>query len=989
MKNMYYKWKYRRMKRLFALAVMRKAVIKLQGCYRRRQARKLYMLVRSFRRNKAATKMQCFIRQRISIIRSKRRRMLFNTAARGELFSFESEPSLYADDTARPAMCKFFNIIRTLILQSDFVRAYKQADQLLAYYYQHSSESTGGTIGDILLYWSVYMGVYIASTAYWSKFGPTRQLNLFILERAMGLMLHYSNGLKTVYSIDSNPFTNSSIEVSLVYMRRYRIAYSLYDSLNIFYQLAHYNLISRLKLFDALMLKADILMLYTWLGSSYTPLNVPAVGMPSIKAIKIDRQASTKTMLANDGASSPILSPVCNGSYQQQVSPSHHVNCFLIVRKIWQMLLKAKSLLSQGSSDQYELKFRLELYTSLSTPVSLESSMKEFTRSYAIYHIPRPSAPNFRNLNITSPCGLAAMCKIVMIRYGFVVCVYGKLQSEHERTGSQGSLAAGSRPSVRVRRLSMMQNNTQDTPKVLPPISVFNVQAIMSTEERETLEGIAMQALNCSNLIRPYLLFSNEVEYLAETFDLYTSKNKAARRFSSSSFSASQGAYKRPTVDYRKLYAFLNDCIQLNLFTPLPMEESIDKREVESPWQISLPCLDRRRLELLEKNDSRYSSVLIQRVYRGHCGRLRFQKIKANYCVYRRKKWLAWKVVYKWRCLRKKLDYYASMIQSYYKGRLWRKYLELMRKKIVYIQCAVRVYLARQKVRRERERRNGGPTVYDMIPGGKVISIGDRMVCMKIYRCGNNYRMQGMDMVRCVEYTGHVYQNELGSLIEEYNDKPHESPKQQHRGHGRSSSTSSHMYGQNQKLRIWQYEKITAYILYHLALIPRIYAATNQLQASKKDTELVLIVSNSLHGVFTSEPPAPKMASKVSTSSVSRRKVCKSLNNLNLMQVKRLLPPIKPPGQVPEHLTILAEKKRLQEEERKAFYHSAKAEEDKKKVKKKPNNNLSGPSIKLGSMKRPVDGDDSSMKSSSQGSMRKSQSAAGSQDGKDRRKNNV
>lgn len=954
------------MKRLFALAVMRKAVIKLQGCYRRRQARKLYMLVRAIRRNKAATKMQCFIRQRIAIIRSKRRIMLFNIAARGELFTFESESSSYEGDKALPAVCMFFNIIRTLILHSDFIRAYKLADQLLAYYYEHSNsiESVGDPAADILLYWSVYMGVYVASTAYWSKFGPTRQLNLFILERAMGLILHYSNGLKTVYDIDSNPFTNNNIEVSLIYMRRYRIAYSLYDSLNVFYQLAHYNLISRLKLFDALILKADILMLYTWLGNAYAPLNVPAVGMPSIKAIKIDRQGSTKTMVVtNEGSNSPMSKPGQSNSFQPQVSisPSQFVNCFQMVRKIWQLLLKAKSLLSQGSSDQYELKFRLELYTSLSTPVSLESSMKEFTRSYAIYHIPRPSAPNFRNLNITSSCGLAAMCKISMIRYGFVVCVYGKLQSEQDsRTGSQGSLAAGSRPSVRVRRLSMMQNNsTQDTlPKVvLPPISVFNVQTIMSPEEREAVEAIAMQALKCSNLIRPYLLFSNEVEYLAETFDLYTSKNKAARRFSNSSFSASQGAYKRPTVDYRKLYAFLNDTIQLNLFTPLPMEATMDNKEVESPWQISLPCLDQRRLELLEKNDSRYSSVLIQRVYRGHCGRVRFKKIKANYAVFRRKKWLAWKVIYKWRCLRRKMDYCASVIQSFYKGRLWRKYLELMRKKILYIQCAVRVYLARQKVRRERERRNGGPMVYDMIPGGKVISIGDRKVYMKIFRCGNNYRMQGVDMIRSVEYSGHVYQDELGNLIEEYNEKPHDSHKPVH--NNRSTSATS-TYGSNQNLRIWQYEKITAYILHHLALIPRIFAASNQLQASKKDTDLVLIVSNTLHGVFTDEPPAPKMTLKSSSSSASRRGVNKPLNNLNLTQVKRLLPPIKPPGQVHEHLLILAEKKRRQEEEMKAFYIAGKGDEDKKKKVK-------------------------SNKGNAQQSMRKSQSA---QDTKDRRNMN-
>eukprot|EP01031_Cornospumella_fuschlensis_P046942 gene46942-57477_t len=198
-------------------------------------------------------------------------------------------------------------------------------------------------------------------------------------------------------------------------------------------------------------------------------------------------------------------------------------------------------------------------------------------------------------------------------------------------------------------------------------------------------------------------------------------------------------------------------------------------------------------------------------------------------------------------------------------------------------------------------------------------------------------------------------------------------------------------YGQNHKLRIWQYEKITAYILHHLALIPRIYAATNQLLASKKDTELVIIVSNILHGVFTDEPPAPKSTMRVSMSSISRRVASKSLNNLNLVQVKRLLPPIKPPGQVHEHLAILAEKKRQEEERLKAFYISAKADEGKKVVKKKPNNNNGngqGKNVILTSVKKAASGDDVSVRSDSKG-MRKSQSATSSQDSKDIRKNQM
>jgi hypothetical protein len=226
-----------------------------------------------------------------------------------------------------------------------------------------------------------------------------------------------------------------------------------------------------------------------------------------------------------------------------------------------------------------------------------------------------------------------------------------------------------------------------------------------------------------------------------------------------------------------------------------------------------------------------------------------------------------------------------------------------------------------------------------MIPAGKIVIVGDRKVYMKVHRCGNNYRLHGTDMVQSAEYHGQVFQDELTSLIDEYNKS---SPSQSNQ----RSQSPGHSYRNQQKLRIWQYENVCAYILRHLALIPRIYATTNELLGSKRDTDLVFIVSNNLRGVFTNQPPV-NVHSKKPESSLSRRTSIrsKSLNNLNIPQVQTLLPPIKPPSQVHEHIQILETRRRLEAERLRVYYSYSKKAKQEKKGPQKPG--LSGKSGKM------------------------------------------
>jgi hypothetical protein len=69
--------------------------------------------------------------------------------------------------------------------------------------------------------------------------------------------------------------------------------------------------------------------------------------------------------------------------------------------------------------------------------------------------------------------------------------------------------------------------------------------------------------------------------------------------------------------------------------------------------------------------------------------------------------------------VRKLRDMLATIIQKRAKGWLWRKHLFQMILCATKIQVLLRIVRAKRIVQEERKRKNGGPEVVNMTPGGK------------------------------------------------------------------------------------------------------------------------------------------------------------------------------------------------------------------------------------------------------------------------------
>lgn len=851
------------------MIVTKKAIIKLQSAFRRRIARRQYLIIRHIRRNKAATVIQSCVRRRQAVTGSERRRALIYHMIKSSDCVLSSSEWIHVDPV--------FQLLRDITLLGDFPKAYKASDLLVSHYQGLRGRRDCPPQALQLAFWSASIGTFLSSVTYWSKYGPTRQLNFFILERALGVVMQYAASNASCFPQSSNPFLSDDYQLSLAFRDTFQSPHRMFDVLDVFFQQCNLPNASRLKQFDALVLKADMLMLFLWWAPPPRTFSVAPDSLPVMRS-----------------------------------AGSTDIHSHRIVKRIWQLLLKAKSLLSPGSSDQYELKFRLEFYSSL---CQAQEQIREASQPLPVTFVSRNAAPNFRpNHSNLPPSGMSANVRLQVHRIGFLIIVTGRIQEDVSHSHEAGT--------YRHRNTKIAAAAPTTAPDLAAdPRRVFFSLPSMAEERRAQLLEQASDGLRQARFIRPLILFANEVEYLAEMHELYLIKS--SRRFSSLGSSSALGdkpqtvtvsvstTGKKPVLDYRKVAAFLVENVSLVLLLPSsgssPSEQArpSTRREkddsqssplhmIESPWQLSLADIDKRRMEFLESNDARYSALLIQRIYRGHAGRLRFAIIRRNFLIYRRKKWLAWKVLYRWKVLRQKLDFNASLIQSRVKGWCWRRKLALMKAKVVAIQCMFRCYHARARVRRERDRRRGGPAVIEMLHGGRTVGCGDRKFFLKLFRCGNNYRFQGVDMLRGATYNGSIHASALQDLIEEYNAR------------------------HSQKLRIWQYEAVAEYIANNLALINRIPAGTTALGAAVKDTDLTLIVSNTLQGVFSDSPPESVLP-VIPRPGVQKPAVV-VVNNYNLPVVGKLLPPLRGPDHTPVHVKIMREKRRKEKEERRLYY---------------------------------------------------------------------
>ena len=92
-----------------------------------------------------------------------------------------------------------------------------------------------------------------------------------------------------------------------------------------------------------------------------------------------------------------------------------------------------------------------------------------------------------------------------------------------------------------------------------------------------------------------------------------------------------------------------------------------------------------------------------------------------------------------------------------------------MRKAATMFQCVVRCFIARNLVQEERRRRTMGPEIHEM--ARRAVEVGALKFTLIVYRCGDQYKLLGYDLLQVDLYEGIVLQDEVQRLCDEYNSK--------------------------------------------------------------------------------------------------------------------------------------------------------------------------------------------------------------------------
>jgi hypothetical protein len=107
-----------------------------------------------------------------------------------------------------------------------------------------------------------------------------------------------------------------------------------------------------------------------------------------------------------------------------------------------------------------------------------------------------------------------------------------------------------------------------------------------------------------------------------------------------------------------------------------------------------------------------------------------------------------------------------------------------------------------------------------MIPAGRIVTVHERRLQMKIYRSGGNFKFRGIDLIHGEIYYGVCYQQDIKKLLQGYN----EIIKCEYEARGELITSVA---CKNDQIFSWQYEKITDFICKHLDFIHTIHPVTN------------------------------------------------------------------------------------------------------------------------------------------------------------------
>lgn len=197
--------------------------------------------------------------------------------------------------------------------------------------------------------------------------------------------------------------------------------------------------------------------------------------------------------------------------------------------------------------------------------------------------------------------------------------------------------------------------------------------------------------------------------------------------------------------------------------------------------RLVIPAIDYKRRETNNLRTTDYSLKTIQRVYRGYRGKSRFRRLYARAKEIVRQGALMGKRRMELLTLRNERTYMASKIQARVRNFLWRRLMKKLHRSAMYIQCCFRMRHSRKIVAELRRRRDVGPEVIEMLRRG--VTVGNFNFTLIIYRCGDNYRMAGHDMVNNNIYEGSLHRPEVVKLIELHNSriKGHSSKQEKQR----------------------------------------------------------------------------------------------------------------------------------------------------------------------------------------------------------------
>ena len=188
-----------------------------------------------------------------------------------------------------------------------------------------------------------------------------------------------------------------------------------------------------------------------------------------------------------------------------------------------------------------------------------------------------------------------------------------------------------------------------------------------------------------------------------------------------------------------------------------------------SSFRVVIPALEYKRQESNNLRTTDFSLKMIQRVFRGFRGKARFRRLRARANEVKRQRELLLRRQEGLQQLRVWRHGMASKIQAKLRRFLWRRLMKKLHRAALQVQCAVRIRQAWLAVAKLRNRKLVGPEVVEMLRRG--VSIGGLDFTLIIYRCGDNYRMAGHDMVRNAIYEGSLHRQDVIRLVQDYNSK--------------------------------------------------------------------------------------------------------------------------------------------------------------------------------------------------------------------------